>query len=243
MGYLTTGFVFVAEPSFAEIAAALPACSARGYRHGTRPVWLLDLWEKPWRGAHHPFQERLAAGAAAKAWRASTGTGADTPAFVAELEALLASLPDPSDPLVAAECRLVLSLSRLAGVPTFFFVGDDDLVDAACRADDGRLERFRCRLDRLTVVHEQGRSELEPTVSEEDDDDELDDTEDLVAAASRAVPWSLGPTRSFDGGRPLHESALALWPQAAGDPAETLGVGTWDPGENLERDFQIVFER
>ena len=57
MGYLTTGLLFLAEPPFAVLADAFPAFAACGYRHKARPVWALDLWEKPWRkGAKHfPF--------------------------------------------------------------------------------------------------------------------------------------------------------------------------------------------
>ena len=172
-----------------------------------------------------------------------SGANADTPPFVGELDALLAALPSPFDTLVADECRLVLALSRHAGVPTFFFVGDDDLVDAACLADAGRLERFRARLGRFTVAHERGRSELAPNVFDGEDDEDPEDAEKLAAAVRRAVPWPHGPTHAYDDGQPLHESALAFWPPEAGDPAEVLGVGTWNPAENLDRDFRVVFER
>jgi len=45
---------------------------------------------------------------------------------------------------------------------------------------------------------------------------------------------------SIEGGLPLAESALALWPPGAGDPNELLG---WDAFEHLDRDYRVVFER
>jgi len=140
MGYLTTGFLFLAEPPFAAIADAFAGFAARGYRHKVRPVWVLDLWEKPWRkgATHFPFQERFAAIEAV----VPPSGGPDGIAFLRELDALLSALGDEADLLVAKECRIALGVSRLANAPTFFFAGDDDLVDVACAADSGRLARI-----------------------------------------------------------------------------------------------------
>ena len=167
--------------------------------------------------------------------------GPEAPTFLRELDGLLAALPSQANLLVAKECRLALGISRLIGAPTFFFAGDDDLVDVACRADGGRLQRFRCRLGRLTVVHEEGRSEILPSGSL--DEDEEAELQEILGAARSAVSWPVAPPVPFDGSRQLHESALALWPTEAGEPGEPLGVGTWDPVQNLDADFQVVFER
>jgi len=238
MGYLTTGFLFLAEPPFAAIADAFAGFAARGYRHKVRPVWVLDLWEKPWRkgATHFPFQERFAAIEAV----VPPSGGPDGIAFLRELDALLSALGDEADLLVAKECRIALGVSRLANAPTFFFAGDDDLVDVACAADSGRLARFRCRMGYLTVVHDEGKSEIVP--SEPLDEDEDAAFQESLAAARAAVNWSMTPDSS-DGNRRLHESALALWPAQAGTPGEPLGVGTWDPAQNLDADFDVVFER
>jgi len=44
-------------------------------------------------------------------------------------------------------------------------------------------------------------------------------------------------------GRQIHESARLLWPAEAGDPVESLGLGTWDFGEPLARHFRVVFDK
>jgi len=239
MGYLTTGFLFLAEPPFAAIADAFTGFAARGYRHKVRPVWVLDLWEKPWRknATHFPLQERFAAIEAV----VPPPGGQDDPAFLRELDDLLAALGDEGDPLVAKECRIALGVSRLAKAPTFFFAGDDDLIDVACATDSGRLLRFRCRMGHLTVVHDEGKTEIVPF--EPLDEDEDAGLQEIVAAARGAVTWPVTPPAPFDGGHRLHDSALALWPAQAGQPGEPLGVGTWDPAQNLDADFDIVFER
>jgi hypothetical protein len=239
MGYLTTGFLFLAQPSFAAIADAFPGVQARGYRHKVRPIWALDLWEKPWRkqAKHFPFQQRFAASAVEP-----PPAGPDVSAFLGELDGLLAALGNKADVLVAKECRLALGISRLAAAPTFFFAGDDDLVDVACTTEAGRLARFRCRLGRLALVHDEGRSEILPSASLEEDDEEADQQR-VIDVARTAVSWRVAPPAASDGGRQLHESALALWPSEAGEPGELLGVGTWDPVQNLDADFDVVFER
>ena len=49
--------------------------------------------------------------------------------------------------------------------------------------------------------------------------------------------------RDVEGGRVPYENPVAQWPRVAGDPAEILGLGTWEPLVNLEKDFAVVFER
>jgi len=233
--YMTTAFLFLKEPSFGAVADGFPALSARGYRHKSRHLWLMDLWVN--RGQHHPFQDRLAASDAP----ALATPSAEDPPFVRELEALTSALGSGVDGAVSKECRLILSVSRRTGTPTFFFAGNDDLVDVSCFASAGRLERYRCRLDRLTVVHERGRSQIVPAAPL--DEDERKDQKTVLASARRAVDWTVARARPFDGSYKLHENALAMWPTEAGRPGEPLGVGTWDPLEHLARDFDVAFQR
>jgi hypothetical protein len=234
MGSLANGFVFTAEPAFAEIAAAFPGHSARGYRHVTRSLWLLDLFEQPWRGTHVPFTGRTAEISAIP--RAQT---VETTQFLGALDALLAALPEGEVRHGGRECRLALAIGERAGVPTFFFAGDDESLDLACVVTDGVLERFRCRMEHLTVTHEHGRTELTPNVLVENDEEEP--SPELLRAIGR-VGWPIAAPVEVVGPQ-LHESTSLLWPADAGVPAEVLGVGTWDFGEPLERDFRVVFDR
>lgn len=233
--YMTTAFLFVKEPSFVTVADAFPTLSLRSYRNKARELWLMDLWVN--RGQHLPFQNRLVTSSAP----ALGEPGPADPPFVRELEALTSALGDGIDRAVSKECRLVLSVSRRTGTPTFFFAGNDNLVDVACAADGARLERYRCRLDRLTVIHERGRSQVVP--AEPLDADERKEQKTSLASVRRAVNWPVAPNRPFDGSYRLHENALAMWPKEAGAPGEPLGVGSWDPLEHLARDFDVVFER
>jgi len=52
---------------------------------------------------------------------------------------------------------------------------------------------------------------------------------------------SVKPIELLEGGLPLYDSAVQLWP--AGDPDVLLGVGTWDPFLNVENDLVAEFER
>src|SRR5215217_6821802 len=58
--------------------------------------------------------------------------------------------------------------------------------------------------------------------------------------SAQPVEWPIMAPISIEGGLPLAESALALWPPGAGDPNELLGS---DAFEHLDRDYRVVFER
>ena len=235
MGYFAGGFVFTSDPRFAEIAAGFPTYSARGYRHVERPIWLLDVFEKAVRGEHYPFSWQTT-----EIQAAPRAPAPATIQFLRELDALLAALPDDEDGRGANELRLALAVGECAGTRTCFFAGDDDLVDLACVVADGTVERFRCRMEHLTVAHEPGRTEVIPNVLVENDEEEPSPA--LLQAIRGAVPWPVAPAYEVVG-RQIHESARLLWPAEAGDPVESLGLGTWDFGEPLARHFRVVFDK
>jgi hypothetical protein len=234
VGYFTSGCVFTSEPRFADIAAAFPRLVVRGYRHAAEPIWLLDLYKKPTRGQQSPFTAR------ANQMEVALGSpAAEATALLGGLESLLGALPKGAGH-GARELRLALAVAEPANASTFYFAGDDDLVDFACVVDRGSVHRLRCRMQDLTVAHERGRTEILPHVLVLHDDETP--SPELLRLVRNAVDWAVGVPRELAGDHPLHESAVALWPTEAGDPAALLGVGTWDPLENLARDFRVVFE-
>jgi hypothetical protein len=238
VGYFANGFVFVAEPGFAAVGAAIPDRSVRGYKHHRRPVWLLDLWKPQGKRSlrRGPFCDPAGAG-----FRTDlAAVDGDTRSFLAAFQRLKEAVGHRTADPECGNVHLALAVADAARRPTFFFAADDEEIDLGCRAVPGSLASFGCRLDRLAVQYDAGQITVTPLNFLEDEEDGL---EDLIARASRVAGVSVSPPRDVDGGQPLYENPVAQWPGEAGDPAETLGLGTWDPLVNVERDFAVVFER
>ncbi len=240
MGYFANGFVFAAEPDFAAVGAAIPDRLARGYKHRQRPVWLLDLWPPPRRPSPRraPFSDPAADGFRTDLAAVDGGTRD----FLAALQRLKEVVVGyrAADP----ECgcaHLALAVAAAARRPTYFFAADDEELDLGCRTVPGSLVSFGCRLKSLAVEYGAGRTTVTPLNFPEDEDG--DDLRDLIARASRVEGVSVLPPRDVEGGLPFYQNPVAQWPAEAGDPAEVLGLGTWDPLLNVERDFATVFDR
>jgi hypothetical protein len=86
-----------------------------------------------------------------------------------------------------------------------------------------------------------GRLRLIPSRFVEEEEPEVELPPAVLRAIAAIPGLSIEPERTIDGGLPFYGSAVGLWPW--GDPAKLLGIGTWDPFLNLERDFRTVFER
>lgn len=235
MGYFRNAFVFSTEPRFQALADAFATCSLRGYKHQQRSLWLLDLWEKPHRGEHYPFAIRAGCKQPVCATLAS-----GTHEFLQQFDALLAVIKDEVDVYGANECRRAIAVATSAQTPTFFFAADDELFDMACLAEPGTLKQFRSRIGPLVIAFEDGQASVTPNFFVEDGEGA---PESLLEAVRGAVDWRITGSRNVEGGLPLYENVVALWPKEFGDPGETLGVGTWDPFDNLDRDYRVVFDR
>jgi hypothetical protein len=240
VGYFANGFVFTAEPDFTAVAAALPDRLLRGYKHHRRPVWLLDLWKPRRRLSHHrapfPFCDPAGTG-----FRTDLSTvDADTRDFVATFQRLKEAVGHRSADPEHGNVHLALAVATTARRPAFFFAADDEQTDMGCRTVPGSLVSFGCTLNRLAVHYGAGRTTVTPLNFLDDDND--DSLRDLIARVSRLAEVSVLPPRDIEGGQRLYENPVDQWPTEAGDPVEVLGLGTWDPLRNVERDSAVVFE-
>ena len=76
-----------------------------------------------------------------------------------------------------------------------------------------------------------------------DEDPELTYSEQVLSRIAAIPGVGVRAPVVVAGGDKLYGSAVELWPAAAGDPAKMLGIGTWDPFDNVERDYAQVFCR
>jgi hypothetical protein len=239
MGYFANGFVFTSEPDFASASRVVPGRFVRGYKHNRQPIWLLDIW-KP-RGKlqvrRSPFCDP-----AAEAFRTDlTRVDAPTNAFLAALERLRQAIGHRGDGPEVSGVHLALAVADATACPSYFFAADDEETDMGCNAVSTSLVSFGCRLDRLSIRYTSGQTTVIPLNYLEDGDEE--GLQELIAAASNVPGVSLQAPRDIEGGQVLYENPVDQWPKTAGNPAEILGLGTWDPLLNIDEDFTVVFEK
>lgn len=239
MGYFTNGFVFTSLPDFEAASKVVPGRLARGYKHNKHSVWLLDLW-KP-RGKlqlrRSPFCDPAAEGFRTDLDVVDGGALA----FLTALERLRQAIGLGSGGPEVSNVHLAVAVATAARCPAFFFAADDEETDMGCNAISGSLVSFGCRLDRLSVEFSGGQTAVTPLNHLEDDDEE--GMQDVITAAKTVPGVSVFEPRDIEGGQTLYEYPVAQWPKAAGDPAEILGLGTWDPLLNVENDYAVVFEK
>lgn len=237
MGWFSNGIVFTSAPDFKAASTIVPDRCARGYKHRQQAVWLLDLW-KP-RGKlqlrRAPFCDPFVSG-----FRADlAGVDGATRTFLTAIEQIQQALEVPG--AEASYVHLALALAEATQLPAFVFVANDEEIDMGCNAIPGSLASFGCRLDRLSIRFLDGQTEVTPINHVEDDDEE--GVRERIDAVKPVAGISVKAPRDVEGGQILYENPVAQWPHAAGDPVEMLGLGTWEPLMNLERDFAVVFEK
>jgi hypothetical protein len=246
VGYFHTGFVLTHQPNWERLNELPRRYSFRGYQHKNRQVWLLDLWQRQrlWqrmcKQRHHRFADRARAGdhfTTDPSWLPP-----ETQIVLARLDQLAKALRPYAETYGPGWVRLTLEVSSRLGSPAYFFVADDELYDMGCRVRSGRIDALACRYGRFIVRHQGGRMSITPIRFEEDDEQDV-----LPASLLKMIQGLEGVdllgTASAQDGLKLYQFPVELWPVEAGDPAETLGIGTWDPFENLDRDFTNVFAR
>jgi hypothetical protein len=239
MGYYGNGFVLTDPPRWDALDGFSADVGFAGYRHKDLPVWLLDAWTCTRRGAHWPFTDEL------------VEEGIVVPGLATEANELLGTFnriceavrKEPFDEIIygAGLLRLTAHLSTILAPQVFFFAADDELTDMAVQAAEGRLARFRVRFGVWAIAYQGAGFIATPRLSSEDE--EIRFSESVAHEISQIPNVAVAEPEDTSGGDPLYASAVSLWPPAAGDPVRILGVGTWDPFENLERDFDEVFAR
>lgn len=234
MGYFVNGFVFTREPSWPAIAAATPeAIALRAYRHRSTPIWILDAWPDP-QYEHSPFTTSLPD---------DVNLGVTLPEETTKLLQTVSKTytEDLSDgkPYGVSWLRAAAQMSLPAGTECFCFAADDESIDMACSAAEGLLRRFVFRFELYAIEYLDGSVTVVPFDIAEDPEYNL--TPEALAPLRQIPGVTVGPVRVIESGQLIHGSAVQLWPM--GDPEVLLGLGTFDPFEHLDRDWEVVFER
>jgi hypothetical protein len=236
MGYLTTGYAFAQEPDWARIHRSLPGYCVRGYKQKDGRLWLLDAWKKAADDREHfPFCTNpvQAGDLGAEAVAASGGP-------VAAFDEICNALREYE--LVDYQpgwLNVSLSIANAAGTATFAFTADDEVYDFAALVDSGKFVRLGCRFEPFNLEFDQDGFRVTPHISEEDGEVPPADLLSKLAA--------VGGTRvtqpvSTEGGFRFYQHPADLWPAEWGNCRNLLGFGTFDPFENFEDRFTLVYD-
>ena len=222
MGYFNAGFAFHQEPDW----AALPATSLRllGYAHKSEKLYLLACQERHRTEDEYPFTEF-----ARDESYVPVHNGLD-PALVETLaNASNAVSGGYYDLLVRNALLLGQDLAARLKSPLVFFAVNDDMLNLSFTQDaEGKLTGFLFQSDGLVELKADGRVQVCPIYSEEDEEECGPNPSDL-----QGVEW--GPANSD----PLCfcSAPLKLWPASWPNPEKGFGLGTWDIFENFAKDF------
>ena len=238
MGYFGNGFVFSQEPNWSLLSDLPAELGLTGYSHTSKSLWLLDVW-KCARHSHWHFGDQIGVGQHHLA-PVPVEAEANLATFARICEAI--SHADLSEDIYGSvELHLTALLSHRLHASVFFFQGDDESSDMAATAVDGLFAEYRVRMGLYSVSFREGTFEVTPRTFAEDP--EFSYSEDVLNEIATIPGVRVAQPVVIEAGETLYGNAVALWPADAGNPAKVLGIGTWDPFDNIERDYAQVFSR
>lgn len=239
MGYFVNGLVFSTEPDFSAIASLNRDRFARGYKHKEHAVWLMDFW-KP-KGTvqrrTYPFCDPMVGELAQKLFERNNESFKEIVTIYEELAAISEGL----DQEIRGYLNLAMSASTVHDGSVFCFAADDEDLDFACTAHQGILNSFGFRQDFIAATYSNDAFTVTPINQFMDGCESEFEAQLKQLSAIRGI--EISETRDDLDGQQLFENPVALWPAEAGSAEEMLRLGTWEPLENLEADYEIVFEK
>ncbi len=235
MGYFSNALVFTSAPDFQALLGVNPGRYAQGYKHRSKPFWLMDFWMP--RGTIKrrvgPFCDPAFA----------TGTFTATVADEQSQKAI-ETFRDICNAIGSSSNReleylnFAIAASRVVETKVMLFAADDEDLDLGVNAWRGSLVSFGIRSHCVSIVYHAGVCHVTP-LNIFEDERELDP---LLTRLRSLRAITLGPTQTELEGQELYEHPVGQWPAEHGTAAEILGLGTWDPLVSLEEDFEVVFE-
>ncbi|MDY3558385.1 hypothetical protein R5W23_005478 [Gemmata sp. JC673] len=262
MGWSSYGYVFTRQPNWDRLRE-LPVRSGRvvGYKHRAKDVWLAGIAHGSDRGAAaFAFQPT------ADFTVDRRTVTPETRQLLARLDQLGAALDTQYLRFSSGWAGLAVAVATRAEVPAFFFTADDEFLDVGCRVEPRRLVEFagkfpdfltRCKdgAVRVLVPDPNGLSSF--PAERLDGIRGREGIELIVGGGRQPPPLPVAAVRGRPGkrhrrappggedfarwGGAFYRFPVELWPPEAGNPADVLGLGTWDLFDTFDRDFEPVF--
>jgi len=237
MGYFANALVFKSQPDFDSLVKINPGRFARGYRHNTKPFWLLDFWMP--RGTIRRRVGPFCDPAFAPGKYCDSSLASKTLHPVGKLLSIFKAV-SISPGIELEYVQFAIEVSRAAKNYVYCFAADDNDLDVGINASDGELLSFGIRSDCISFVFENNRCTTTP-INLYDDDSQKEFARTLAKLKEIGIT-EIAEVRDGMDGQQLYEHPVGQWRFENGTAEEILGLGTWDPLNNLENDFEIVFE-
>lgn len=238
MGHSISGFAFGALPDTRKLAAEFSQLTFLVAKHKASPLWLLSARSALTDEPRYPFNEFMYLG------DGYVDVGEDK--FAEILDQCVAATDDGyAASLVSPAVNLALALNRILQIPTLYFLANDDGVDLALLAENGRISAFRSQADFGYVEVSCGDIVVQPEIAylEEGEEEDVADIDDQFECLRSLEDVIVRPLKIFlDGGEPLgcmHDSALKIWPSNWPDPSDSLGIGTWNAFRCYPEEFEV----
>jgi len=233
MGYFANALIFDAPADWEKLQRAIsPITRLTGYRHISEAVWLVDLWE-PSERDHWPFTESISESAIYKTTIAPDSQAAlRTLAKLADWDSAYESQSGYVLIKTAAEIAAATGLSFRC------FAGDDEGTNVAAAVGPEGIVRFSTSLSKFSVEYDGEQVGVIPLLDEHEPQFNLTAKE---LKQLQGIPGAnVKPPRVRNDADGFYGHGIAFWP--VGDPTELLGLGTWDPFENIDSDWPVEFE-
>lgn len=159
---------------------------------------------------------------------------------VRKLDEIRAVLPDLEG---TGWLRFAADVSRRTGCGLYFFAADDETCDIGATIENGRVRRVVLESECGKITAEREEIHFTPHLHVEDGMS-LEDyglVEPIEELRRKGVV--VGDVREIEGGRAIYENVVAEWPAAYPLDAEALGLGTWEPFEDIKDKIALEFER
>jgi hypothetical protein len=225
MGYRIAAHVAPPDVEPSRLTELEPALGVRVWSHRAPPLTVVEIWratrKEPWPLSDFLDQDDL-----------SPAVREQIPPLDATVEILRAH--DYGVPGIHGELNLGLQISGLMACRTCSFVTDDEADSLFAVCDRGRVVRVRCVRQDLDMTWAAGSLDVYPMVPSDEDPETAEmflartATDALAAIAGVRVH-----AREREWSNRLHGMVLDELGAELRSPEPIVGLGTWDPPQDL----------
>lgn len=239
MGYFGSATVLTSEPDWQRLDSLTDLHSLRGYKHNEKSLWLIETGYCQGNPPENAFTDYPEC-------RPKVTPGTVHASLFDAKKTILDLMKSIGEPFHGFDKHLFdvpLRLSAALGQDLFFFAADDESTDFACRLNPAGIASFTAKSYYCLYQFESGKHKVK-LVTEEEEPGKTDHLENCKAIILRKHPKAQVEISEYtEDFSDLYSCAVKHWPEAAGDPEQTLMIGTWDPFTNVPDDYTIVYEK
>lgn len=239
MGYQSAAFVLSGVPDWRRLEGVLPTLALSGFEHAETGLALLFARPIAEDEDRYPYLRLLE-----EPDLDLPPPGADNESLVNAAAVAAGLLSDTSydTRAVRPALKAALALNKALGRPVLYLAANDEELNLGFLAEQGTITKFAFHGVEGSAELVGGNIFVQP-VEYEGEDPWLDCNE--IAEELGEVPLlQIKPSITLeDSCRHMHSASMHIWPREWPNPAEVLGLGTWDAWLKFESTFTSVYQR